>query len=58
MNRIDIFLGLILLLSLIAVVWPFAFYPLILRRLPTVPEQAASAQTPSASLLLCAYNEA
>lgn len=58
MDRIDIFLGLILLLSLIAVAWPFAVYPLILRRLPTLPEQAASAQTPSASLLFCAYNEA
>ena len=55
---IDLCLGLVLLLSLIAVLWPFALYPLILRALPTRPESPVAAPPPSASLLFCAYNEA
>ncbi|MEJ7934819.1 glycosyltransferase [Sphingobium sp. AN558] len=58
MDRVDILLGLILFVSLIAVAWPFLIYPLVLRRLPTRPEHPASGQALSASLLFCAYNEA
>ncbi len=55
---IDLFLALILLLSLAAVAWPFLLYPLILRALPTKPEHPRPGPRPSASLLFCAYNEA
>ncbi|MFZ2997798.1 glycosyltransferase family 2 protein [Sphingobium sp.] len=55
---IDPWLAAILLVSLIAVLWPFAFYPLILRALPTRPERPTAAPPPSASLIFCAYNEA
>ncbi|WP_088184656.1 glycosyltransferase family 2 protein [Sphingobium sp. Z007] len=54
----DLLLGAVLLLCLIAVAWPFLFYPLILRGLPTVPEAPVGGPPPSASLLFCAYNEA
>ena len=55
---IDLLLALILLAALIAVAWPFLFYPLILRLLPTRAEAPVSGPLPSASLLFCAYNEA
>lgn len=54
----NLILGAVLLACLVAVAWPFLFYPLILRMLPTRPEQPAAGPTPSASLLFCAYNEA
>jgi len=55
---VDLFLTLVLVLSITAVLWPFLFYPLILRLLPTRPEQPGNGPAPSASLLFCAYNEA
>jgi cellulose synthase/poly-beta-1,6-N-acetylglucosamine synthase-like glycosyltransferase len=58
MRGIDLFLTLVVMLSLGAVLWPFLFYPLILRMLTTRPEQPGQGQPPSASLLFCAYNEA
>jgi cellulose synthase/poly-beta-1,6-N-acetylglucosamine synthase-like glycosyltransferase len=54
----DLLLGALLLVSLVAVLWPFLFYPLILRALPTRPETPVPGPPPSASLLFCAYNEA
>ena len=54
----DLWLGALLLVSLVAVLWPFLFYPLVLRALPTQPERPIAGPTPSASLLFCAYNEA
>ena len=58
MRGVDLFLTLILILSVMGVLWPFLVYPLILRMLPTRPEQPGQGQEPSASLLFCAYNEA
>jgi cellulose synthase/poly-beta-1,6-N-acetylglucosamine synthase-like glycosyltransferase len=55
---IDLWLGALLLLSLLAILWPFLVYPLILRALPTRPEQPVAGAVPSATLLFCAYNEA
>lgn len=54
----DLWLGALLIVSLIAVLWPFLVYPLILRALPTRPEQPVAGPVPTASLLFCAYNEA
>lgn len=54
----NLILAAILLLCLVAVAWPFLFYPLILRLLPTQAEHPAEGPPPSASLLFCAYNEA
>lgn len=54
----DLWLGALLIVSLIATLWPFLFYPLILRALPTRPEQPVAGPLPTASLLFCAYNEA
>ncbi|KMS58533.1 MULTISPECIES: glycosyltransferase [Sphingobium] len=54
----DLILGVVLLLCLLAVAWPFLVYPLILRALPTVAETPVDSPSPSASLLFCAYNEA
>ncbi len=54
---IDILLALIMLACVVAVLWPFLFYPLVLRLLPTKPEHPIAAPLPSASLLFCAYNE-
>ncbi|WP_420144033.1 glycosyltransferase [Sphingobium sp.] len=54
----NIILAAILILCLIVVAWPFLFYPLILRALPTRPEAPVAGPAPSASLLFCAYNEA
>jgi cellulose synthase/poly-beta-1,6-N-acetylglucosamine synthase-like glycosyltransferase len=58
MDRTDAILAAILLVSLIAVAWPFAVYPLILRALPTRPEAPQPRRPVSASLLFCAYDEA
>lgn len=58
MGRIDQIAALLLLFSLVAVAWPFLFYPLILRMAPARPEQPVAGPVPSASLLFCAYNEA
>jgi len=58
MRGVDLFLTLILILSVMGVLWPFLVYPLVLRMLPTRPEQSGQGQVPSASLLFCAYNEA
>jgi cellulose synthase/poly-beta-1,6-N-acetylglucosamine synthase-like glycosyltransferase len=58
MSGVDLFLIAVLTLSLTAVLWPFLFYPLILRALPTHPETPEWRPAPSASLLFCAYNEA
>lgn len=58
MEAPDILLGAILLLCVAGVLWPFLFYPLILRLLPSRPEAAEGVAPPSASLLFCAYNEA
>ena len=58
MGKADLLLTLVLLLSLAALLWPFLFYPLTLRILPTRAEQPQPAPVPSASLLFCAYNEA
>ncbi len=54
----NLLLALVLLASLVAVAWPFLFYPLILRMLPTREETPVACPVPSASLLFCAYNEA
>ena len=51
-------LAAMLALCLVAVLWPFLFYPLILRALSTRPEHPVAGPPPSASLLFCAYNEA
>jgi cellulose synthase/poly-beta-1,6-N-acetylglucosamine synthase-like glycosyltransferase len=56
---IDLLLITLVTISAVLLLWPFAFYPLILRLLPTralAPDPAAP--SPSASLLFCAYNEA
>lgn len=54
----DLLIGILLSASLFALLWPFLFYPLILRALPTLPETPVATTPPSASLLFCAYNEA
>ncbi|SCW44552.1 Glycosyltransferase, catalytic subunit of cellulose synthase and poly-beta-1,6-N-acetylglucosamine synthase [Sphingobium faniae] len=58
MATVDLILTLVLLGSLAVVAWPFLFYPLLLRALPTRPEHPAPGPRPSPSLLFCAYNEA
>ena len=58
MSSVDLSLALVVLISLGAVFWPFLFYPVILKALPTRPERPESGPRPSASLLFCAYNEA
>lgn len=44
-------------LALIAFIYPYAIYPLVLKRMPTVPVRCAPVER-SMSLLFCAYNEA
>jgi len=59
MTLVDLILAFIILLCAVLLLWPFLFYPLILRTLPQKPAQRASATgAPSVSLLFCAYNEA
>ena len=55
---IDILLLFMLLACVVAVLWPFLFYPLILRALATKAEHPVAGPQPTASLLFCAYNEA
>lgn len=57
MDGLDLFLVLLLGLPLVAVLWPFVFYPAVLRVLPTLPNRPTETAPPSASLLFCAYNE-
>lgn len=57
MDGLDLFLVLLLCLSLVAVLWPFVFYPAILRVLPARRGHPTGAAPSSASLLFCAYNE-
>ena len=58
MRGVDLILLLVLVASVVALLWPFLFYPLILRALPTKPDAPRAGEVPSASLLFCAYNEA
>jgi len=58
MSGVDLFLIAVVILSLVAVLWPFLFYPIILRALPTRSEKPEKRPAPCASLLFCAYNEA
>lgn len=58
MTALDMILGAVLLLSILAVIWPFLIYPVVLRLLPTRLERPVPGPPPSASLLFCAYNEA
>lgn len=56
---IDPLLIAVMAICAILLLWPFLFYPLILRMLPERPVMAdASAPAPGLSLLFCAYNEA
>jgi cellulose synthase/poly-beta-1,6-N-acetylglucosamine synthase-like glycosyltransferase len=59
---VTVFDGLLIAIMLgcaVLLLWPFLFYPLILRLLPQRPVlRDASAPAPSATLLFCAYNEA
>jgi cellulose synthase/poly-beta-1,6-N-acetylglucosamine synthase-like glycosyltransferase len=59
MTAFDLLLMVLILLSAILLLWPFLFYPLLLRMLSQRPVlRAAEATPPSLSLLFCAYNEA
>lgn len=58
MSPIDVVLIALLLLSAILLLWPFLFYPLILRLLPERAIASEQSSAVSASLLFCAYNEA
>lgn len=58
MRGVDLIPLLALVASVVALLWPFLFYPLILRALPTKLEAPRAGEVPSASLLFCAYNEA
>ncbi|MEA3388930.1 glycosyltransferase [Sphingobium sp. CCH11-B1] len=55
---INLILAAIMLLCMVAVLWPFLFYPFILRMVPSKPEHPVATAPSSASLLFCAYNEA
>jgi cellulose synthase/poly-beta-1,6-N-acetylglucosamine synthase-like glycosyltransferase len=57
MNPIDLLLIAAMLLSAILLLWPFLFYPLILRLLPERAIAREQSGAVSASLLFCAYNE-
>jgi len=57
-TAIDLALGILVLLSAVLLLWPFLFYPLILRLLPERPVTRGAGATPTASLLFCSYNEA
>ncbi len=50
----------LLMASAVLLLWPFLFYPLVLRLLPrlTVRSYDGATPSPSASMLFCAYNEA
>ena len=57
---LDILLVALIVLSAVLLLWPFLFYPMVLRLLPERPiaRGAGEQALPSASLLFCAYNEA
>jgi len=56
---IDALLIAVIAVCAVLLLWPFLFYPLILRLLPARPVAVdAAAPPPSVSLLFCAYNEA
>lgn len=57
---LDILLVALIVLSAVVLLWPFLFYPMVLRLLPERPiaRGEAGQALPSASLLFCAYNEA
>ena len=56
---IDLLLIAVMVVAAILLLWPFLFYPAILRCLPVRPLNPGPDQAPtSASLLFCAYNEA
>jgi cellulose synthase/poly-beta-1,6-N-acetylglucosamine synthase-like glycosyltransferase len=57
MSPIDLLLIAAMLLSAILLLWPFLFYPLILRLLPERAIAREQSGAVSASLLFCAYNE-
>lgn len=52
----------LLIASAVLLLWPFFFYPLVLRLLPRLTvrsyDGATPSPSPSASMLFCAYNEA
>ena len=55
---VDLILALIILLCAVLLLWPFLFYPLVLRMLPEKPvKRASESGAPTVSLLFCAYNE-
>ena len=58
MSLLGFALLLIAIVCAVLLLWPFLFYPLILRLLPQLPVNRAEGSPPSASLLFCAYNEA
>lgn len=59
MGSIDLVLIALIALCTVLLVWPFAFYPLVLRLLPVRPvAHDPDVPAPDASLLFCAYNEA
>lgn len=58
MRGLDLFLCAVLLLSMVALLWPLLFYPLILLMLPDRRELPEQGPRLTASLLFCAYNEA
>ncbi|MBT2185717.1 glycosyltransferase [Sphingobium nicotianae] len=56
---IQLLLVALILLSAVLLLWPFLFYPLILRMIPERPVmRQTETSPPPASLLFCAYNEA
>lgn len=59
MSLLDMALAGLVLLCAVLLLWPFVFYPLILRLLPAHPLRGGAGQpAPSVALLFCAYNEA
>lgn len=58
-DGIDALLIVVMLLCAVLLLWPFLFYPLVLRLLPARPVAVdAEAPKPRVSMLFCAYNEA
>lgn len=60
MTAFDFLLVAVIVLCAVLLLWPFLFYPLILRLLPERPiaRGGAEAAAPTASLLFCAHDEA
>ncbi|CAN5130875.1 hypothetical protein BH10PSE12_BH10PSE12_12510 [soil metagenome] len=57
MNAIEVLLIALLVSCVLAILYPFALYPLVLRLLPTRPLAGGNAAAPSATLVFCAFNE-